>query len=80
MLKTIKISPYNDSVVHPGVKRSIAVALLTALFSSPILAVWAAPCENADIAPYVNLSEDLVWHEITDESVVRVRPRPKTDP
>jgi hypothetical protein len=32
------------------VKRCVVIALLTALFSSPILAVWAAPFENADIA------------------------------
>lgn len=37
-------------------------------------------CANVDIQPYVNLSEDLVWHEVTDVSTVRVRPRPKTDP
>ena len=37
-------------------------------------------CAKADIAPYANLSEELVWHEITDASVVRARPRPKNDP
>jgi hypothetical protein len=37
-------------------------------------------CADVDIQPYVDLSEDLVWHEITDEPVVRVRPRPKTAP
>jgi len=37
-------------------------------------------CANVDIHPFVNLSEDLVWHELTDEPVMRVRPRPKTDP
>jgi hypothetical protein len=37
-------------------------------------------CANVDIRSYVDLSEDLVWHEVTDGVTVRVRPRPKTDP
>lgn len=46
----------------------------------PAVDIKFVVCTNTDIQPYVNLSEDLEWHEITDESVVRVRPRPKTDP
>jgi len=42
MFETIRISRYNDAVVHPRVKRCIAVALLATLFASPVPAVWAA--------------------------------------
>lgn len=37
-------------------------------------------CANANIASYVDLSEDLEWREITEDVVVRTRQRQKTDP
>jgi hypothetical protein len=37
-------------------------------------------CGDANIGSYVDLSQDLVWHEITDVSKVLTRPRPKDTP
>lgn len=59
MFETIRIFPYNDTALHPLVNRSIAVALLTTLFSSPVPAVWAAPLEHPGSAKAVSASPNV---------------------
>src|SRR6476660_3043460 len=64
MFETIKRSPYNNSVVHPRVKRSIAIALFAILSSTPLSAVWAIQIENYGIGKGDTAKADITNAEI----------------